>query len=84
MLTLPRSMPLQPPKTIWKSTAIPSEVHQDASTVASLEQRHMGEIIGEILAPVLRQRLSAALRKNFGVDPKFKRQGNNGNRKNRK
>lgn len=81
MLTLLTSMPLPTQKTVWKSAAIPREVHQDALTVSALEVRHMGDVLGEILAPILRQRLKAALRKNYGVDLKLKRQARNGKTK---
>lgn len=71
-------------KTIWKSTAIPQEVHDDGKMVAAMEKRPLGDILGEILQPVLKQRLKAGIKKTHGLDLQLKRQATarlNGGRK---
>lgn len=72
------------PKTVWKSTAIPDDVHEYGKFVAITDKKPLGELLGDILRPVLKERYNAALKKaarNGGIQ--LKRQAAAINRKGR-
>ena len=61
------------PKTVWKSTAIPDDVHEYGKFVAITDKKPLGELLGDILRPVLNERYNAALKKaarNGGIQLK--------------
>lgn len=73
--TLHTSMASTTQKTIWRTTNIPQDVHDDAALIASAERIAIGDLLAELLRPILRQRLAKSMSKRLGVDLKLKRQG---------
>ena len=50
-------------KTVWKNTALPHDVHEYGKWVALADKRPLGEILGDILRPVLKERYDAIQKK---------------------